>query len=115
MEQILFWTYVLNASLLITHEIDSAYWKEWNQFNEAFGWFSKNDDLEIKRFLIIHIPLIFLILLGVQGILQMSVLGIVMSFVLCFSGIFAFLFHGSFIRKKRKEFNTMPILQNTQI
>ncbi len=106
MEQILFWIYIVNASLLLTHEIDSAYWKEWHQFNEVFGWFSKNDNIEIQRFLLIHIPVIILILVGVKGILEMSIFGIVMSFVLCFAGIFAFFFHGSFIRKKHKEFNT---------
>jgi hypothetical protein len=27
--KILFWIYLINAILLINHEIDSAYWKEW--------------------------------------------------------------------------------------
>ena len=32
MEQLLLWLYLADAVLLITHEIDSAYWKEWNLF-----------------------------------------------------------------------------------
>jgi len=30
MWQGLLWLYLANAVLLITHEIDSAYWKEWD-------------------------------------------------------------------------------------
>lgn len=26
------WLYLLNAAALITHEIDSAYWREWELF-----------------------------------------------------------------------------------
>ena len=29
MEDTLFWLYLVNAVILIVHEIDSAYWKEW--------------------------------------------------------------------------------------
>ena len=32
MFELLFWLYLVNAVLLITHEIDSAYWKEWELF-----------------------------------------------------------------------------------
>jgi hypothetical protein len=28
--KILFWLYLVNAILLINHEIDSAFWKEWD-------------------------------------------------------------------------------------
>ncbi|MHA1463081.1 MAG: DUF6713 family protein, partial [Candidatus Heimdallarchaeota archaeon] len=28
----MFWLYMVNAVLLILHEIDSAYWKEWELF-----------------------------------------------------------------------------------
>jgi hypothetical protein len=41
----LFWFYFMNAILLIVHEIDSAYWKEWELFKLRGG---------ITGFLIIH-------------------------------------------------------------
>jgi len=55
MEKILFWIYLANAVLLISHEIDSAYWKEWDLFKLPGG---------ITGFLIIHFPLLFFILYG---------------------------------------------------
>jgi hypothetical protein len=33
MADLLFWLYLVNSVLLINHEIDSAYWKEWDLFN----------------------------------------------------------------------------------
>jgi hypothetical protein len=33
----LFWIYMINAILLISHEIDSAYWKEWELFKLPGG------------------------------------------------------------------------------
>jgi hypothetical protein len=35
MSEALFWLYLTNAVLLINHEIDSAYWKEWELFHPA--------------------------------------------------------------------------------
>jgi hypothetical protein len=32
MFELLLWLYLVNAVLLINHEIDSAYWKEWELF-----------------------------------------------------------------------------------
>ncbi len=48
MEKFLFWIYLANAVLLINHEIDSAYWKEWDLFKLPGG---------ITGFLIIHFHL----------------------------------------------------------
>ena len=53
--KVLFWLYLANAILLIIHEIDSAFWKEWELFKLPGG---------INGFLILHFPLLFLILYG---------------------------------------------------
>lgn len=45
---ILLWLYVVNTVLLINHEIDSAYWHEWELFNMKGG---------VEGFLLIHLPL----------------------------------------------------------
>ena len=55
MADFLFWLYLTNSVLLINHEIDSAYWKEWELFRLPGG---------IAGFLLIHFPLLFLILYG---------------------------------------------------
>ncbi|NHJ31427.1 MAG: hypothetical protein FK732_01060 [Asgard group archaeon] len=93
----LFWLYFFNALLLIIHEIDSAYWKEWELFKLPGG---------ITGFLIIHFPLIGAILIGLIAIILWPIAGIVFSFILSFGGIFAFTIHTYFIKKGREEFTT---------
>ncbi len=95
----MFWLYFFNALLLIIHEIDSAYWKEWELFKLPGG---------ITGFLIIHVPLIGAILFGLVAIILWPITGIVFSFILCFGGIFAFSIHTYFIKKGKEEF-TSPI------
>jgi hypothetical protein len=105
----LLWIYILNATLLINHEIDSSYWKEWNLISLLSGRSSNvnNDQKNMNIFLLLHIPLIFLIMYGLKEIIQGSFIGLIISIVLCFSGFFAFFFHMHFIRKGRIEFNTL--------
>jgi hypothetical protein len=99
MFDILLWLYMVNAVLLINHEIDSAYWKEWELFKLPGG---------ITGFLIIHFPLVFLVLYGLILVFKQSVAGLIFSLVLSFAGIFAFFIHMFFIKKGRSEFK-VPI------
>jgi hypothetical protein len=101
MFKLLFWIYLLNAVLLINHEIDSAYWQEWELFKLPGG---------ITGFLIIHFPLLFLFLLGLIEVYKRSTTGLIFSLVLAAGGIFAFTIHTYFIKKGRQEFRT-PISQ----
>ena len=98
MEVILFWLYFVNAMLLINHEIDSAYWKEWDLFGLPGG---------ITGFLIIHFPLLFIVLYGLILVHQGALAGLILSLILCFFGVFAFVIHTFFIRKGRQEFTTL--------
>ena len=96
MTDLLLWLYLTNAVLLINHEIDSAYWKEWELFRLPGG---------IAGFLLLHFPLLFIVLYGLVLIVRHSFLGFVFSFILCFGGIFAFVIHTYFLKKGREEFN----------
>ena len=93
----MFWLYMVNAVLLILHEIDSAYWKEWELFKMRGG---------ITGFLIMHIPMLFAIIFGLTAIEKWPVVGIVFSFILSAGGLFAFTIHTIFIKKGREEFTT---------
>ena len=93
----MFWFYFVNAILLIVHEIDSAYWKEWELFKLPG---------EITGFLIIHFPLIGAILFGLIAITQWYIVGLVFSFILCAGGLFAFSIHTYFLKKGKEEFNS---------
>jgi hypothetical protein len=95
MFELLLWLYLVNAVLLINHEIDSAYWKEWELFKLPGG---------IGGFLIIHFPLLFLVLYGLVLVYKQSFSGLIFSLLLCFGGLFAFFIHMYFIKKGREEF-----------
>ncbi len=97
MYQALFWLYIANAVLLITHEIDSAYWKEWELFKLPGG---------INGFLLIHLPLLFIILYGLIPVFQQLFSGLIFSLLLSVGGVFAFAIHTIFIGKGREEFKT---------
>jgi hypothetical protein len=101
MHQALFWLYLVNAVLLIIHEIDSAYWKEWELFRLPGG---------INGFLLIHIPLLLIILYGLVLVFQQSFSGLLFSLLLSIGGIFAFAIHTTFISKGREEFKTIVSL-----
>ena len=96
MTEILFWLYLSNTILLINHEIDSAYWKEWELFKLPGG---------IAGFLLIHFPLLFFVLYGLVLVARSSSSGLIFSLILCFSGIFAFSIHTYFLKKGRNEFD----------
>jgi hypothetical protein len=93
----LFWIYLTNAILVINHEIDSAFWQEWELFKLPGG---------IGGFLIIHFPMLFLILYGLVLVFKQSFAGLITSLILSAGGIFAFCIHTFFMKKGRPEFNT---------
>jgi len=94
---ILSWLYLINAILLINHEIDSAYWKEWELFKLPGG---------INGFLLVHFPILFFILFGLALLIQNNPIGLIFSLILALGGIFAFTIHMVFISKGKKQFNT---------
>jgi len=89
--------YLVNATLLIVHEIDSAYWQEWKLFRLPGG---------PALFLCLHIPLVLVVLLGLLLLAWGSTAGLVISGILGLAGIFAFVIHMSFIARGRHEFKT---------
>lgn len=97
MLEALFWIYLLNAVVLIVHEIDSAYWKEWELFRLPGG---------VNGFLLLHFPILTLVLYGLVLVREGSRAGLIFSVALAGGGIFAFGIHSWFIRKGREEFTS---------
>lgn len=97
MEKIIFWLYIFNATLLLLHEMDSAYWKEWELFRLPGG---------ITGFLAVHIPAVFLILWGVVQVYLGTSAGRILALLLGIAGLSAFIIHDYFIRQGRREFST---------
>jgi hypothetical protein len=96
MNDLLIWLYLGNAVLLINHEIDSAYWQEWELFRLPG---------RITGFLLLHFPLLFVVLYGLVLVARHQFAGYVMSLILCGGGIFAFSIHMYFLKKGHSEFD----------
>lgn len=90
--------YILNVSLLITHEIDSAFWKEW----EMFGILG-----DIQGFLVINFILICAALIGLKKLLEGKKNGNYYALLFAIFGIFAFVIHTIYLLKGNQEFKTM--------
>jgi len=92
------WLFVATSTLLIVHEIDSAFFKEWELLHLPFGH---------QGFVLVHAPLAAAILAGVVGLSRASAWAWPVSGVVAAAGIFAFTLHTVLIRKGHPEF-TVP-------
>lgn len=90
--------YLLNFALLFTHEIDSAYWKEWELFGIPGG---------IQIFLVLNFLLLLVALTGFRQVLLGEAYGSLFSLLLAASGVLAFSIHSYFILTEHTEF-TLP-------
>ncbi|NTV37627.1 MAG: hypothetical protein HGA82_00265 [Anaerolineales bacterium] len=93
---IILWLYIINLTLLILHEMDSTYWKEWDLFHLPGGE---------GGFLLIHLPLWIAALYGLVLLGEGKPGGRIFSLVVCAAGLAAFFIHTYFLRKGRPEFN----------
>ncbi len=90
--------YAMNFALLFMHEIDSAYWQEWNLFGIPGG---------VQFFLIINLAMFIAAIYGYNRLVQGIRSGYVLSFLLSAAGICAFSIHSYFILIGHSEF-TLP-------
>lgn len=97
MGESLFWIYLVNAVLLINHEIDSAFWQEWKLFKLPGG---------ISGFLLLHFPVLFFVLYGLVLVYRQAFVGLFFSLLLSAGGLFAFAAHMYFMKKGRDEFKS---------
>lgn len=91
--------YLLNSTVLITHEIDSAYWHEWMLFHLPGG---------IQFFLLLHLPLLLVVLYGYREVSHHGRFSRYASLILACLGLIAVVLHGSFIALGNPSF-TFPV------
>jgi len=91
MKDIAILIYILNATLLIVHEIESGYEKEW-EILKLPG--------KLTGFLIMHIPLLILLFYGLIELYKETTFGIVVSIVSGFGGLLPFMVHKVFVKKE---------------
>lgn len=89
--------YLINLGLLATHEIDSAFWHEWNLFHIPGG---------IDLFLVLNLVLLLFFLYGFEKVVKWEKGSVSFSYFLAFSGIFAFVVHSYFILNGHPEFTS---------
>ena len=91
--------YLINLCLIITHEIDSAYWKEWEMFYLPGG---------IQFFNIINFLLIVVLIWGYRSVVLKTRSGFNYSIAMSSIGIIAFIIHGIFMLNGYEQF-TLPV------
>ncbi len=87
--------YRMNAALLVAHEIDSAYWKEWDLFHLPGGR---------AGFLLMHVPLLLVVLWGDEQVVAGSRAGLWLSVGAAGAGLLALGLHGWFLLGGGREF-----------
>jgi hypothetical protein len=89
--------YLGNSVVLITHEIDSAYWQEWELFGLPGG---------IQLFLILHIFLLGVVLWGFRSVVLWTRGARTYSYLLACAGILAVLIHGGLLAAGTPQFRS---------
>lgn len=82
------WLYLANATLLFTHEIDAAYWQEWQMFRLPGG---------IQLFVALHVVLLAFFLYGHGQVTLGTRRGAVFSLLLAAAGLLGVALHGAFL------------------
>ncbi len=87
--------YVLNATLLVVHEIHSAFWREWDLLALPGGE---------AGFLALHVPLVALVVWGHGRLVEGARGGAVVALLLAASGIGAAAVHAALLAGGAPEF-----------
>ncbi len=90
--------YILNSTLILLHEIESAYEKEW-EILKLPG--------KITGFLLMHIPIILLLFWGLLEIYNQTITGMIIGILSGVGGLIPFIVHKVLV-KSDKHF-TKPI------
>lgn len=93
--------YLLTASLLVVHEIDSAYWREWELFGLPGG---------IALFLVLHVPLAALVVWGYERAVAGTAAGRRMALAVGAAGIATAAIQAAFLLRGATAFRTAPSL-----
>lgn len=82
--------YLANAVVLLVHQMDAAYWREWRLFHLPGG---------LGLYLILNLPIALVILLGYGAVVARRPSAVACSWVLAGSGLFAVVFHGVYLMR----------------
>lgn len=89
--------YLANLIVLIAHQIDAAYWQEWDMFHLPGG---------IQLFVLANVLILFVILTGYRAVLLGLDTRVNYFLLLAGCGIFAVVFHGIYFAVGDERFKT---------
>ncbi len=96
-DRLLLGVYLINAVLVICHEIDSAYWHEWDLFHLPGG---------APGFVALHLALIPLVLVGLVLLDRGTASGRAIALLVGLGGLAGALVHGFFLWSGDERFRT---------
>lgn len=91
--------YLLNAAVLFAHEVDSAYWREWELFGIPGG---------VQVFVVLNLGLFLGFLFGFRALIDGERIGHGFSLGLAGAGLLAVVVHGAFLLAGRPGFD-LPV------
>jgi len=89
--KILVLVYIINATLLLLHEIESAYFKEWEILKIPGG---------ITGFLLLHIPIITILFWGAIEIEKQTSFGTIIAIIAGVGGLIPYIVHKVIAKKQ---------------
>lgn len=87
--------YILTTTLLLAHQIDAAYWREWDLFGIPGG---------IQVFVILNVLITFPFLAGLAAVASRTRAGVGFALALALLGIATFAIHVGFALRGHREF-----------
>ena len=91
------WLYIINTTLLATHEIDSAFWREWEMFHLPGG---------LQIFLVLNAGLLLVVFFGCVQVARSGQGAKGFSYILATAGLLTFGIHMAFIASGHPSFRT---------
>jgi hypothetical protein len=82
------WLYLANAVVLLVHQMDAAYWQEWQLFHLPGG---------LSLFLALNVPIVLLVLAGYGAVVARRSSAVAYSWGLAAAGLFAVAFHAAYL------------------
>lgn len=89
--------FLLNATVLLSHQIEAAYWQEWDMFYLPGG---------VQLFVILNIPIILLVFVGYKATVLGYRSGLAYTAALAGCGFFAVIFHVFYLANGDERFKT---------
>lgn len=95
------WLYASTATLVVVHEIDSAYWQEWKLLHLPGGR---------GGFVLLHVPIVALLFYGTVALDRQRSIGVFLALAVAAGALAAGGIHAAFLHAGHEEFRATSSL-----